>query len=81
MAEILQPCLRPPLQIGILIFFFQQFSGINTIVDYSPIIFQMAGFTSSAATIAPAVVVGIVNVLFTFVSIALLDRVGRPREL
>jgi len=76
-AEILQPWLRTPLQIGILIFFFQQFSGINTIIYYSPIIFQMAGFTSNAASIAPAVVVGIVNVLFTFVSIALLDRVGR----
>jgi len=80
-AEILQPWLRTPLQIGILIFFFQQFSGINTIIYYSPIIFQMAGFTSNAASIAPAVVVGIVNVLFTFVSIALLDRVGRPRGL
>ena len=76
-AEILQPWLRTPLLIGILIFFFQQFSGINTIIYYSPIIFQMAGFTSNAASIAPSVVVGIVNVLFTFVSIALLDRVGR----
>ena len=76
-AEILQPWLRTPLLIGFLIFFFQQFSGINTIIYYSPIIFQMAGFTSNADSIAPAVVVGMVNVLFTFVSIALLDRVGR----
>jgi sugar porter (SP) family MFS transporter len=75
--EILQPWLRTPLLIGFLIFFFQQFSGINTIIYYSPIIFQMAGFTSNADSIAPAVVVGMVNVLFTFVSIALLDRVGR----
>ncbi len=75
--EILQPWLRWPLMIGVLIFFFQQFSGINTIIYYSPIIFQMAGFVSNAASIAPAVVVGSVNVLFTFVSIALLDRVGR----
>jgi len=75
--EVLQPWLRMPLLIGILIFFFQQFSGINTIIYYSPIIFQMAGFTSNAQSIAPAVVIGIVNVLFTFVSIALLDRVGR----
>jgi sugar porter (SP) family MFS transporter len=76
-GEVLQPWLRAPLLIAILIFFFQQFSGINTIIYYSPIIFQMAGFTSNAASIAPAVVVGTVNVLFTFVSIALLDRVGR----
>jgi sugar porter (SP) family MFS transporter len=75
--EILQPWLRTPLLVGILIFFFQQFSGINTIIYYAPIIFQMAGFTSNAESIAPAVVIGVVNVLFTFVSIALLDRVGR----
>ena len=76
-AEILQPWLRPALLIAVLIFFFQQFSGINTIIYYSPIIFQKAGFTSNAAAILPAVIVGSVNVLFTFVSIALLDRVGR----
>ena len=76
-SEILQPWLRTPLMIAFLIFFFQQFSGINTIIYYSPIIFQMAGFVSNSASIAPAVIVGTVNVLFTFVSIALLDRVGR----
>jgi sugar porter (SP) family MFS transporter len=76
-SEILQPWLRAPLLIAFLIFFFQQFSGINTIIYYSPIIFQMAGFVSNSASIAPAVIVGTVNVLFTFVSIALLDRVGR----
>ena len=76
-SEVFQPWLRAPLLIAILIFFFQQFSGINTIIYYSPIIFQKAGFTSNAASILPSVIVGIVNVLFTFVSILLLDRVGR----
>jgi len=76
-TEILQPWLRPPLLIAVFIFFFQQFSGINTIIYYSPIIFQKAGFTSNAAAILPSVIVGTVNVLFTFVSIALLDRLGR----
>jgi len=40
-AEILQPWLWTPLPIGFLIFFFQQFSGINTIIYYSPIVFQL----------------------------------------
>jgi sugar porter (SP) family MFS transporter len=40
--EILKPWLRPALIITVGIFFFQQFSGVNTIIYYSPIIFKMA---------------------------------------
>ncbi|MQY79364.1 MAG: sugar porter family MFS transporter [Bacteroidetes bacterium] len=75
--EIFKPWLRTALFIGIGIMFFQQFTGINTIIYYSPVIFKMAGFVSNTDSILPAVIVGAVNVLFTVVSIALLDRVGR----
>jgi len=75
--EIFKPWLRTALVIGIGIMFFQQFTGINTIIYYSPVIFKMAGFESNTFSILPAVIVGAVNVLFTVVSIALLDRVGR----
>ena len=75
--EIFKPWLRTAMFIGIGIMFFQQFTGINTIIYYSPVIFKMAGFVSNTDSILPAVIVGAVNVLFTVVSIALLDRVGR----
>lgn len=77
--EMLKPWLRPALIITIGIFFFQQFSGVNTIIYYSPIIFQMAGITGNSASIIPAIVIGGVNVLACFLSVLLLDKVGRRK--
>lgn len=75
--NILQPWLRRALSIGIGIMFFQQFTGINTIIYYSPVIFKMAGFVGNTESIMPAMIVGVVNVLFTIVSMLLIDRIGR----
>lgn len=77
--QILQPWLRPALIITVGIFFFQQFSGVNTIIYYSPIIFKMAGITSNQASILPAIVIGIVNVAACFISVLYLDKAGRRR--
>ncbi|NCD71717.1 sugar porter family MFS transporter [Mucilaginibacter agri] len=78
-TEVFKPWLRAPLIITIGIFFFQQFSGVNTIIYYSPIIFKMAGIVSNTGSILPAIIIGAVNVAACFVSILLLDRVGRRR--
>ncbi len=75
--EVFKPWLRFALIIALGIMFVQQFTGINTIIYYSPKIFKMAGTVSNEASILPAVLLGIVNVGFTLVSIALLDKVGR----
>ena len=75
--ELLQPWLRPALLIGIALMFFQQVTGINTVIYYAPTIFQMAGFQSASAAISATVGVGIINVLLTIVSIRLIDKVGR----
>jgi len=77
--EIFQPWMRPALIIGIGIMFVQQFTGINTIIYYSPIIFKLSGIVSNEGAILPSVLVGIVNVLFAVVSILLLDRIGRRK--
>lgn len=77
--EIFRPWLRAPLMITIGIFFFQQFSGVNTIIYYSPIIFKMAGIVSNTGSILPAIIIGAVNVCACFISILLLDRVGRRK--
>jgi sugar porter (SP) family MFS transporter len=76
---ILQPWLRPALIITVGIFFFQQFSGVNTIIYYSPIIFKMAGITGNAASILPAIVIGVVNVIACGVSVFCLDKAGRRK--
>lgn len=77
--ELLQPWLRTPLFICIGIMFFQQFVGINTVIYYSPKIFLMAGFDGTVAAIWASVVVGLVNVIFTIVSVYFVDRLGRRK--
>ena len=77
--EILKPWLRPALIITVGIFFFQQFSGVNTIIYYSPIIFKMAGVTSNSSSILPAIIIGTVNVMACFISVLLLDKSGRRK--
>jgi len=77
--EVFKPWLRAPLIITVGIFFFQQFSGVNTIIYYSPIIFKMAGIVSNTGSIVPAIIIGAVNVTACFVSILLLDKVGRRK--
>ena len=76
-GEIFRPWLRTALFIAVGIMFFQQFTGINTIIYYSPKIFKIAGIQSNTLTILPSILLGAVNVLFTVVSILLLDKLGR----
>jgi sugar porter (SP) family MFS transporter len=77
--EIFSPYLRTSLFIAIGIMFVQQFVGINTVIYYSPIIFENAGFEGKTAAIAASVSVGVVNVLFTIVSMAVIDKIGRRK--
>ena len=76
---IFKPWLRNALIIAIGIMFFQQFVGINTVIYYSPKIFLAAGFEGAEAAIAASVIVGAVNVLFTIISLFVIDRLGRRK--
>ena len=78
-AALLKPGVRIALVIGIGIMFIQQFVGINTVIYYSPRIFEDAGFDTKTQQIAASVIVGVVNVLFTIVSMMIIDRVGRRK--
>lgn len=75
--ELFKPWLMPALIIGVGLMFFQQMTGINTVIYYAPTIFQMAGFKSASAAISATVGVGVINVLMTVVSIWLVDKIGR----
>jgi MFS family permease len=59
--------------------FVQQFTGINTIIYYSPKIFLMAGFEGAKAAILASVSVGAVCVLSSIVALAVIDRLGRRK--
>lgn len=62
--------------VGILLSIFQQFVGINVALYYAPRIFESMGAGTSASMIQ-TVVMGIVNVVFTFIAIQTVDKWGR----
>ncbi|KAK6128472.1 hypothetical protein DH2020_037786 [Rehmannia glutinosa] len=69
-------CYRPQLAMSILIPFFQQFTGINVIMFYAPVLFKTLGFGGSASLMS-AIITGAVNMFATGVSIYGSDRWGR----
>jgi MFS transporter, SP family, galactose:H+ symporter len=75
--QVFKPWLKYPLIIGIGIMILTEFTGIDTIVYYTPKIFKIAGYISNEQSILPAIIVGGANVIFTVLSIFLLDRMGR----
>jgi len=68
--------VHPVVWVGIGLAALQQFTGINVVFYYGATLWQAAGFTESDALLQN-VISGSVNVLFTFVAIALVDKVGR----
>ncbi len=69
------------LCIGIVLSAFQQFSGINAIVYFTPKIFSDAGFHDPKTAIFATLCVGVVNVIATICTFFLIDRIGRRKLL
>ncbi len=67
-----------PLLLAFLIAFFNQWSGINAIIYYAPRIFEMTGLGAKSALLSTSGI-GLVNLVFTMLGIALIDRVGRKK--
>ena len=67
---------RFPLILAFLIAFFNQFSGINAFLYYAPRIFEIAGLEKSSALLS-SVGIGVINLVFTLLGVALIDRYGR----
>ena len=80
LKELLQPGFRTALFIGIFLAVFQQITGINAVIYYAPRFFEAAGLARSSAILQSALI-GVVNVVFTLVAIALVDRLGRKPML
>jgi MFS transporter, SP family, arabinose:H+ symporter len=66
--------LKLPILLAFLVAFFNQLSGINAILYFAPRIF---GLTGSEDGDMNAVGIGIVNLIFTFVGLWLIDKLGR----
>jgi SP family galactose:H+ symporter-like MFS transporter len=68
---------RKAVFLGVGLQIVQQLTGINVIMYYAPRIFGMAGFESTTEQMWGTVIVGLTNVLATFIAIAFVDRLGR----
>jgi sugar porter (SP) family MFS transporter len=68
--------LRVPICLAILVAFFNQLSGINAVLYFAPRIFEMTGLGKEAALLK-SLGIGITNLVFTFVGLWLIDRLGR----
>ncbi len=62
--------------LAFFIAFFNQFSGINAFLYYAPRIFESAGLGEESAFLS-SIGIGIINLVFTFIGLTLIDRVGR----
>jgi sugar porter (SP) family MFS transporter len=69
---------RKVVLIGFVLAVLVQVSGINTIVDYAPKILLTAGVEINNALLQTSLI-GLINFLFTFIAIFLIDKVGRRR--
>jgi len=68
--------LRIPIMLAFLVAFFNQLSGINAILYFAPRIFSLTGLDAAAALLQ-SVGIGFTNLVFTFVGLYLIDRLGR----
>ncbi len=76
-GQLFSSGIRKVLIVGVGLAILQQITGINTVIYYAPTILQFSGFESAAMSILGTIGIGAINVLFTLVTIWLIDRVGR----
>lgn len=74
--ELFDPALRLVIVLGLSIAIMQQVSGINAVFFYAPMIFEQSG-VGTDASFMQAVLVGLVNLVFTIVAIMVIDKLGR----
>src|SRR5690606_35410312 len=73
--ELFKPGLRVALIVGVVLSLFSQITGINAIIYYAPEIFKSIGFATDSA-FTPTIFIGLVNSVFAFVALWLIDKAG-----
>ncbi len=76
LRDLFSASMRLVLTIGIVVAILQQITGINSVFFYAPMIFEQSGIGTDAAFMQ-AILVGLVNLVFTVLAILLIDRLGR----
>jgi sugar porter (SP) family MFS transporter len=75
-SNLLKPGVKAAVLFGLVLAVLVQVSGINTVIDYAPKILLAAGVDIRNALLQTSLI-GIINFIFTFVAIFLVDRIGR----
>ena len=75
-SELFATRYKRLLLVGVVLAVLQQATGINAILYYAPVIFEKAGAGESVALLQ-TIAVGLVNLVFTLVAMATIDRFGR----
>jgi sugar porter (SP) family MFS transporter len=73
---LLQKKYLMPIVLAFLIASFNQLSGINFIIYFAPRIFNLAGLDAASSLLSSAGV-GTINLIFTMIGLALIDKLGR----
>ena len=72
--------MRRPIALAFLIAMFNQLSGINAVLYFAPRIFELTGMQDQAALLQ-SIGIGVTNLVFTFLGLWLIDRLGRRQLL
>lgn len=76
LADLWKPGLRLVLTIGVVVAILQQITGINSVFFYAPMIFEQSGIGTDASFVQ-AILVGLVNLVFTVLAMLFIDKLGR----
>ncbi len=74
--DLLRPGVRKVLMVAIALAFLQQWTGINILFNYAAEIYRSAGYGANDIFLN-IVITGTINLVFTVVAMAIVDRVGR----
>lgn len=76
LAFLFSKRMQFPILIGLLVGISQQVTGINVVFFYAPTIFEQSGVGTNAAFMQ-AIWIGLVNIVFTIIAMATIDKLGR----
>ena len=75
-GQLFGPSMKLVMTIGISVAILQQITGINAVFFYAPMIFEQSGIGTDASFMQ-AILVGLVNLVFTILAMSVIDRLGR----
>lgn len=75
-SDLLRPGIRKVLIVAIALAFLQQWSGINILFNYAAEVYRNAGYGTNQIFLN-IVITGTINLVFTIIAMAVVDRLGR----